>query len=646
MSRSVRIQVAFRTSCSLDTRKEPRPHLVVLTSRSALAEPARVVLQRRPDDDISGTQHVAVVHVKAGTSLLSLAFFADLFADTAVSLGPMTRSIGEERAQTQAQEGEINIPCRRFVARAIWTWMDIVHGRTMEAMDMAKTTKLSLHFQADQCRVDDQPLVDFTYRLPDAARLQEEFLHRSEKCVEHMKDLALRANRRFGSFPSIVDRFWTFNTSYVEALYSPVGTPLRPIPGWVDLRHLRTIGDTTPPTPPSFFQEQMEWACRRMGISPEHVQRDWQRRTKHKTLLALETVCDALAHMARRCIYLHDTVERPKAQTGRDACDTKPADVDDYKFPRLADEYARAGDDCESLSKETLLMAVELERLKIDKDTHPLAWLARQVVKAYTWYQITGAITDDRGELGCHSWVMALPNDLNDCFIRQHDAQRRDSERRNSASSSARLPVLVVESTDSTTSTTFEYPRDEEERRARFKKWLHTAPIADALRFKTPASLMRKNCRYAYLSSAVTWQNWSQYGALEFMFCHHDPETGQRVHGVPFEAVMKRRRHAEVEMCATIPLSRQDLDMADQVLEWYPPIRTLAHQPTQHRATAPSAESALLVFLRSIDWDHPLVRQAWQEWCQERDVHYDVLPTVKECVDVDTVYLAIEQPRR
>lgn len=220
-----------------------------------------------------------------------------------------------------------------------------------------------------------------------------------QKSIKQNKNryaLALSANKTYRKGAWLHPALAIYNTSYIDALYAPplhVPVPNQfgacyPVPGWVDLRHLTK--ESMHPLQPKWFDHMFLQACHRMQVSPDVVLSNLHdsatKGPSKPSMLALEVLCDAASWIAHRTVYLHDTVDVTPIDTNPRSCRSIEG-VDHYGFPRLMDAICEAGDDCESLTKETLLFLHELERLfstapnKLSKLSQALAQLARR----YTW---------------------------------------------------------------------------------------------------------------------------------------------------------------------------------------------------------------------------------------------------------------------
>src|SRR6185369_665213 len=229
------------------------------------------------------------------------------------------------------------LPCRREVARVMVHRHEIKQGKSSESMDQVTGhIKFKLVWLTDL----DGPFLD----IADTQNL-----------IRQAFDLCYASNQTFNQGQWIHPGVHAMNVSYVEMPWAPKSTmeTMRsvigqraagcPIPGWIDLLHL-TLDIRSHTTHALCYRQMLVKAAQRMKLSVD----DWLQ-DRWTAEQEAEVVADAAATVARRSVYLPDTVDvTPPNSTWKDI-----RQVDYYGFPRLVDRLHFAGDDCESLSKET-----------------------------------------------------------------------------------------------------------------------------------------------------------------------------------------------------------------------------------------------------------------------------------------------------
>ena len=572
-----RYQIHIRPK--FDRRQETRPTLQFRTLRSKTEQR----IQWSPKDPMADEWTIDSIELPCADGVL----FADLFADTQSILS-----------------SQVTLECRRFLATAaivqpnVWTSSTDMVDRNVKFDIQVRPVSAS---KATLCgSLDEGKATDLLQRV-------FKMCHSS--------------NSRFGKIEWLDPTLQTFNTSYIEAIFSPVSPMKRPVPGWMDLLHLTTAANTSM----AFYQHALTLACRRMAIDPVQV-------VKHNSrTLDIEIVCYAAAWIARRSVYVHDTVLLASG-----AC----ADVDHYGFTRLVDRPEQAGDDCESHSKETYLFLLDFQR----QTCRGPAWMQRlhQTLRSYQIYQITGGIrgsgsrtvpadekarnvllnrsafaglqtrsmpnqrlsarsstastpsggafssSSSSSRVSCHSWLALVPKKTNELWVqrgrqwimRQKGVKATCASHEFKDAEDAADPVVFVESTEYTTSAPIVF--SDEDERVRFCTAFGQYQHAEAFRCKVPWTVLQGLDRYISASTAVSCTPCSQCNAREFLFGSIDTNGDALQGGVACNNLFDpaARRGGPSSPVALFPLyapTEQDMQDAKEVLEWFPPIFAVPH---------------------------------------------------------------------
>jgi hypothetical protein len=631
-----------------DRRVEKDPAVTFRTLRSKQEE--RLIWHPKGDQDVFQWKiDIQKNHV----------FFADLFGESLSDLD------------------QVKIPCRKFLATCIWTNQNVFSKSTVDATDMVKghvKFKLTL-----------SPLASFkTVRFVEDPSEKDEtkkgvspFL---EDCVhQEMFDLALTSNQTFGQGEWIEPDINVMNTSYIDMIWCHLeGHPrMKPVPGWVDLRHL-WLDFEKHTAHERFYEHSLACAAFRLGLSPGEK---WTLEDR------LEMLCEAAAWVARRSVYISDTVDTTPYSPGEPLKARRTIeDVDHYGFPRLGDRLEHMGDDCESLSKETLLFLVELIHLKNPKS--PLVRSAQKLAQGYIWYQITGGIhrqvstldiyhnqghtskvstgasfyrkgptrcscslekkiakqkTGDwfssfsdssRKRYICHSWVMGIPKEMNAEWIARGqrllnepttDFDSTAGETKKGVSPFLRpvSPVLNIESTELTTSVPG-YLQRNEEALVKLHEEFRTCSAFGAFRVKLPWTCLAKMDRYAVVTTAVSvGQTLQEENALEFIFGTLSKNQEGFKKGSDWKTLFEHPE--EVVLLPSLCLQDKHIRLADQALEFYPPILPIPFEESQSIAKkggSPKKVSGLALYTREQDW--PIYKETIEKWCSDYHYNFDV----------------------
>jgi hypothetical protein len=514
--------------------------------------------------------------------------FVDLFANTSSRLS-----------------ARVELPCRRMVARAVFWWPSSQSDWIDSTDFVPGHVKFRIRLEGEGGGVDEKNQKQHVERL----------------CAD-VYSLCLRGNRTFGSdagrYRWVNPAVQRLNVSYIDALVAPLADRMRqPVPGWVDLRHLSK--QVLPER--SWLDFSFELAALRMGVSRSQAEKD--------PVLALELLVDAAAWVGRRCVYLHDSVDTTPVDGGDGKRGVRSiVGVEAYTFPQELDRLADAGDDCESLTKQTLCF---FEGLRTIRDTGgPWAFLYA-LSRRYVWFQATGGIECDgsasaplessvalpacRGSGGagkhvvCHSWGIGVFADTDQ----------------------GKLPsVVTIESTDYKCSTSFEY-KDEQQRADWYLSFLLTCPSAMAFRCKAPH---RACTRYPYmfLVSLLSCEDLSERKTFpwplisgggkhvyECVVGTRDSPTADVVLGLDLRAVDAKQQETFWSTSRIVlvpnpvaePLTSRDLATADAILEWYPPLL-----PMERGVLPPSPPLRAWIWLqaRQQDWEvHGDALIAWMK---------------------------------
>ena len=360
------MKLTFRYEEAFDSRVERRPALYFRLARSLMVRHKQVPIPVLGDEPLRHGQKYTIeipqtVWKAALQESRTHFLVGDLFCDTTSELDT------------------VELECRREVARCIATFHDVKLGKTVRALDqVAQHCKFALVF-------DPHPHIS----VSDAD--SKETIQKAEEMAQEMFQLAHKSNKTFVAQRA---REWihrgahAMNVSYVEMLTIPGSSSLRPVPGWVDLRHL-ALDVSQRLAPETYYASALRNAMRRCLNQPKK----WHELTREEQC---EILCDAAAWLARRSVYLPDTVDVTPFDADQDA--KRPPrkkrvikSVDYYNFPRVVDELHRVGDDCESLSKDTLLFIMELQALT--NITDALVQAAQDLSRQFVWVQTTGGVS-------------------------------------------------------------------------------------------------------------------------------------------------------------------------------------------------------------------------------------------------------------
>ena len=641
-------RIRFRFVPYFDARVEPNPSLYFRLARSIMVQHQLVRFPILGGDtstwyvDIPKSAWDAAAHDDR-TCFLA----ADLFCDTLSELD------------------QVLLPCRREVARCVATWEDIREGRTVNSADqVAGHVKFQLAFEP-------HPEV---YGPKTTAAI-------AQHLVSKMFQLALASNRTFADpmIPWIHPGAHAMNVSYVEMVWSPSSSSsssvsanstqqkdAKPVPGWADLYHL-LVDIPSHTAPEAYYALALRNASRSLfGSAQSRIA---------SPLNQCEWLTEAAASLARRSVYLSDTVDvtpydpqkPPLVQTRRQI-----QDVDYYNSLRVVDQLNHVGDDCESLSKETLLFLTELGHLEGVEDGQ--VRLAQQIARRYVWVQSTGGVsahpigvgkeglhpTSESKAAGappswmtnqpqflqyptvvpliCHSWVLGIERHLFDKWIQRganvlsnNFAKTTNNEAE--AEDAKKWPGIVnVESTEWMASVPYQSEAADMKQLHHWHAFRRFSSFP-AFRIKLPYAGWRGSRRYALVTTLTICdpEMIHKLGAAEFVVASLQPTHPAGFEkGVDFERLLQMDE--SVILLPTVLLSSQDIADAVQVLDYYPPLpavpltddglmhdvllRGLHFANNPAFALSTSSSGGFQVMIREQDWHE--YEQALEEWCSRQ----------------------------
>lgn len=512
-----------------------------------------------------------------------------------------------------------SIVARRFVASVVATWEEVCTGALLSSTDMLPG---SVKFTVRCTNLRDR--WDGDAKFQSAVRA---FQTRARDAIDVLYEAALAANRTYRRGQWLDYSVHKFNASYNLAPVAPVRTAHNepessaciPMPGWCDLLHITRVQVSQRRRVERCMDHTLRAACARMRVP---VAKFLASKPVTSSPLAKEVLCEAMTAFARGCVYVNDSVF--------DAERRKAVPCEHRGFPSLIDAPGAAGDDCESLSKESLLFVRLLESLF--KPKSEVVAHAKAVAAQYVWMLTTGAARGGKpATLFCHVWVFGVPRELFTIWVERGRAGLRVLQKDGVSKATLTvgdiprdtpaLEVLCVESTEYTTATlSYRESDTREERMHNLYKDLNIMPKSarGVFRCKLPAGAVLRSNFYSHAVMGLTYQTYESDRCGEFQFVTLTGSAGVWDKSATWEDVMM---HPErVALVPVHSVTSAERAAAETVLDWMPAIH--ARELHKHSADAVAAQerkdedNAFLLQCRARDWGAK-TQTALREWCKE-----------------------------